>query len=283
LQQEYEKAPFRAKGKTFKQFAIEILGMQLYNKYMECAEYTDYEKADVYETLYNYGLDDNESGWTGMMIPWQKLIEKMADNVSIKYSQNVEQIMKTRDDHIIIKTEDGKTYECAKLIIATTVTTLRKLLPYHREYKSVEGQPFLRLYGKFDKESAEIMAREVPKMTIVLGPLKKMIPMGQGVYMIGYTDNEMAERVKDKLKNTEMNREFMCRLIEKSLGIRKNILKMRAMRDYYWQVGTHYYKPSIANFKSLSNPEPNIYVVGEMVSKKQGWVEGALESVETIL
>jgi hypothetical protein len=283
LTQEYEKAPFRAKGKTFKQFAIEILGIQLYNKYMECAEYTDYEKADVYETLYNYGLDDNESGWTGMMIPWQKLIEKMADDVSIKYSQNVSEIMKTRDDHIIIKTEEGHIYECAKLIIATTVTTLRKLLPYHREYKSVEGQPFLRLYGKFDKESAEIMAREVPKMTIVPGPLKKMIPMGQGVYMIGYTDNEMAERLKDKLKNTEMNREFMCRLIEKSLGIRKNMLKMKAMRDYYWPVGTHYYKPGIEKYNSLSNPEPNIYVVGEMVSKKQGWVEGALESVETIL
>jgi hypothetical protein len=156
-------------------------------------------------------------------------------------------------------------------------------LPYHREFKSVEGQPFLRLYGKFDKESGEIMAREVPKMTIVPGPLKKMIPMGQGVYMIGYTDNEMAERLKDKLKNTEMNREFMCRLIEKSLGIRKNMLKMKAMRDYYWPVGTHYYKPSISNYKSLNNPEPNIYVVGEMVSKKQGWVEGALESVDAIL
>ena len=160
---------------------------------------------------------------------------------------------------------------------------MRKLLPYHREYKSVEGQPFLRLYGKFDKESGEIMAREVPKMTIVPGPLKKMIPMGQGVYMIGYTDNEMAERLKDKLKNTEMNREFMSRLIEKSLGIRKNMLKMTAMRDYYWPVGTHYYKPSISNYKSLSNPDTNIYVVGEMVSKKQGWVEGALESVENIL
>jgi monoamine oxidase len=48
-------------------------------------------------------------------------------------------------------------------------------------------------------------------------------------------------------------------------------------------VGTHYYKPGIEKYNSLSNPEPNIYVVGEMVSKKQGWVEGALESVETIL
>jgi len=283
LKQEYERAPFKAKGKTFKQFAIEILGMQLYNKYMECAEYTDYEKADVHETLYNYGLDDNESGWTGMMIPWQKLIEKMANDVSIKYSQNVEQIIKTNHDHILIKTAQGHTYECAKLIIATTITSLRKLFPYHREYKSVEGQTFLRLYGKFDKESSEIMTKEVPKMTIVPGPLKKMIPMGQGVYMIGYTDNEMAERLKDKLKNTETNREFMCRLIEKSLGIRKNMLKMTAMRDYYWPVGTHYYKPGIEKYNSLSNPEPNIYVVGEMVSKKQGWVEGALESVEKLI
>ena len=44
-----------------------------------------------------------------MMIPWKKLIEKMADDVSIKYSQDVVEIMKTRDDHIIIKTEESKT------------------------------------------------------------------------------------------------------------------------------------------------------------------------------
>jgi hypothetical protein len=283
LRQEYEKAPFNFKGKTFKQFAIDILGIPVYNKYMECSEYTDYEKADVYETLYNYGLDDNESGWTGIMIPWKMLIDKMADEVAIRYSQDVEQIIKTRDDHVILKTKEGKTFECAQLILATTITSLRNLLPYNRGYKTIEGQPFLRLYGKFDKESAEIMAREVPKMTIVPGPLKKMIPMGQGVYMIGYTDNKMAESLKPKIENTELNREFMCRLIEKSLGIGRNTIKMTAMRDYYWPIGTHYYKPNFINHQLLQNPEPGIIVVGEVVSKKQGWVEGALESVDNVV
>jgi monoamine oxidase len=154
-------------------------------------------------------------------------------------------------------------------------------------YKEIEGQTFLRLYGKFDKQSAEIMSREVPKMIIVPGPLKKMIPMGEGVYMIAYTDNKSAELMKPVLTNTVENREFLCRMMEKALGIEKNTLKMTAMREYYWSVGTHYYKPRQYIDKpykeflqQLQHPMPGVTVVGEVVAENHGWVEGALESVE---
>jgi hypothetical protein len=49
---------------------------------------------------------------------------------------------------------------------------------------------------------------------------------------------------------------------------------------YYWDVGIHYYKPMVSTLNKLMNdlykPAPNIYVVGEMLSDKQGWVEGAI-------
>ena len=32
----------------------------------------------------------------------------------------------------------------------------------------------------------------------------------------------------------------------------------------------------------LINPYPNIYICGEIISKKQGWVEGAIQSVDNI-
>lgn len=186
-----------------------------------------------------------------------------------------------------METEDGHRYDCNEVIVASTITSLRKLFPKFSMYKEIEGQTFLRLYGKFDKQSAEIMSREVPKMIIVPGPLKKMIPMGEGVYMIAYTDNKSAELMKPVLTNTVENREFLCRMMEKALGIEKNTLKMTAMREYYWSVGTHYYKPRQYIDKpykeflqQLQHPMPGVTVVGEVVAENHGWVEGALESVE---
>jgi hypothetical protein len=48
----------------------------------------------------------------------------------------------------------------------------------------------------------------------------------------------------------------------------------------------HYYKPTDDLDKTihlLSNPAPNVYTIGEMVSYKQGWVEGCIESVNRTL
>jgi len=303
LRREFEKEPKRWQGKTFKQFAVSILGEKMYRNYTVCVGYTDYEKADVYETLYMYGLDDNESGWRGVMIPWHTLIEKMSRNIEIQHSRDVDRIVPIASDYFIVETDNNKKYECARVIIATTIPSLQKLLPRHKIYKTIEGQSFLRLYGKFDKKSAEIMNNEVPVTTVVSGPLQKIIPMGQGVYMIAYSDNKSAEYFKgcgdsvisdgcfeDRLANTMQNREFLCRLIEKSLGLEENVLKLIAIKDYYWKVGTHYFKPrqyvDIPYNKylyELQHPMPGINVVGEVVSATHGWVEGALESVENII
>jgi hypothetical protein len=287
LRQTFEKDPRKWQGKSFKQFAVAVLGEQAYNSYMVCAEYTDYEHADVYETLYMYGLEDNESGWKGVKIPWDILIDKMAKNVDIQYSRDVTRVLPIASDYFIVETEDERRYDCVKVVVASTITSLRKLFPRHGVYKEIEGQSFLRLYGKFDKRSAEIMSREVPKMTIVPGPLRKMIPMGQGVYMIAYTDNKSAEQMKEYLTNTLENREILCRMMEKALGIEAKTLKMTAIRDYYWPVGTHYYKPRqyvdepYGKFLvNAQHPMEGVTVVGEVVSKNHGWIEGALESVE---
>jgi len=43
------------------------------------------------------------------------------------------------------------------------------------------------------------------------------------------------------------------------------------------------YKSRNQFIKEAQNPAENILVVGEVVSRKQGWTEGALESVNNIL
>jgi len=296
----YKKYP-QYQDLTFKQFFIKMLGQKIYKQFKISAGYTDYENADLYETLYNYGMDDNKGGWTGLFVPWKQIVETLYDKIGskhFKFQQNVVQIEPTRENqnHCLfkIKTETGDTYWCNKVIVATTIDGIKKLVPdKHKVYQQIHGQPFLRLYGKFSKKSELIMQKYVPNYTIVPGPLQKIIPMDseKGVYMIAYSDNNNAIALKEHLKNTPDNRDLFCKLIEQSLGIPNNSLHLIAIKDFYWPIGTHYYEPLNKSqyktrdqfLKEAQHPEKGMLVVGEAVSRYQGWVEGALESVESVL
>lgn len=300
LKIQYKKHP-ELHNKTFKEFFIKIFGIDLYKQFLVSAGYTDYENADIYETLYNYGMDDNKGGWTALHIPWKKMVDKLYQVIGkehFKFSSDVTEIRKTQNNPCLfeVKTENNQVYYSNKVIVATTISGIKKLVPGASDknslYQQIHGQPFLRLYAKFDKKSTEIMKKYVPYYTIVPGPLQKLISMSsdKGVYMIAYSDNESAKILKDYLTNTPENRKLYCELIEKSLGIPDGSLKIIAIKDFYWPIGTHYYEPLKNNFKNrdeflheAQNPEKGILVLGEALSTYQGWTEGALESVENVL
>jgi hypothetical protein len=166
-------------------------------------------------------------------------------------------------------------------------------LPNHPIYNDIEGQPFLRLYAKFTKSSIPILKEYIKGFTFVPGPLQRIIPMdpNNGVYMIAYNDNKNAVALKNNLQNTQSNRHLYEVLLEKSLGIPENSLHIIAIKDYYWQIGTHYYKPLNKELYSsrekfihkAQHPEEGILMVGEAVSRNQGWTLGALESVKAVV
>ena len=292
------------KNKTFKEAFVQIFGEKLYKQFIISAGYTDYENADLVETLYNYGMDDNKGGWTGLHIPWKQMVEILYRKIGkqhFRFSSDVVSVKKIQEKPCLFEVtlENGIVYHSNKVIVATTISGIKKLVPGASDknslYQEIHGQPFLRLYGKFNKKSAEIMKKYVPNYTIVPGPLQKIIPMdaNKGVYMIAYSDNNNALLLKKYLENTAENRDLYCELIEQSLGIPSGTLELIAIKDYYWPIGTHYYEPfsavtshfkNRAQFvKAAQNPEKGMLVVGEVVSRYQGWTEGALESVKSAL
>lgn len=303
LKKEYNKNPDKYKKLTFKNFAIKILGDVKYKLFTIYAGYTDYEDADVYETLYNYRMDDNKSGWAMLYIPWKELVHRLCEYIgysNIKYSNNVTSITNINDVGepclFEIKTEEGNVYFSNKVIVATTISGILKLVPgasnSNSLFQQIHGQPFLRLYAKFDKKSSDILKKYVTNYTIVPGPLQKIIPMDsdKGVYMIAYSDNENAVMLKNYLKNTFQNRKLYEKLIEESLGLPKRSLYIIEIKEFYWTIGTHYYEPLRGPYKSRAefiycaqHPEKGMLVVGEVVSSYQGWSEGALESVDLVL
>jgi hypothetical protein len=282
-------------SKTFKQFAEPLLGCEIYKSFTICSGYTDYENEDVKEVLYNYGFSDNHPGWTSLIIPWKKLVQKLIDFIGTKNVKSLHKVVKIekvqdKSSITLFKTicETSQFYFSSKLIIATTITSLQKLLPNFSIYQQIKGQPFLRVYGKFTKESSNILKHFVPYQTIVPGPLHKIIPLKNDVYMIAYTDNEGATVLKDNIQNTLKNRKLFVNLLERSLGIEECTLDLIEIKGFYWPIGTHYYTP-LHGFKNrkgflytAQHPEKNLLVVGEMVSMNLGWTEGALESVEAI-
>jgi hypothetical protein len=199
-----------------------------------------------------------------------------------------------------ITTSNNKTYHANKVVVATTIQGIRKIVPGASSptsiYQNIKGQPFLIVYAKFDRTSTEIMKKYVQTFTVVQGPLQKLIPMDpdKGVYMVAYTDNQHAIALKSKgaLENTPEVREMYSKWIKKALGIPKDEvpLNITAIRDYYWSDGTHYYTPIHPTeyktrpdfIRKAQHPMPGMVVVGEVVSRDQGWVEGALESVDAV-
>uniref|UniRef100_A0A6C0ASF1 Amine oxidase domain-containing protein n=1 Tax=viral metagenome TaxID=1070528 RepID=A0A6C0ASF1_9ZZZZ len=298
LKQKYKKHP-ELHNKTFKQFFIQLFGEKMYKQFLISSGYTDFENADLYETIYNYGMDDNMGGWDGLHIQWKQIVDKLYHVIGkehFKFSCDVVKINRIKEENpclFEIITKNGVVFNSNKVIIATTISSIQKLVHVNSTlYQQIHGQPFLRLYGKFNKQSSEIMKKYVPNYTIVPGPLQKIIPMNskKGVYMIAYSDNSNAIILKNHLDNTPENRKLYCQLIEKSLGIPDGSLSLIAIKDYYWPIGTHYYKPLSKEFSNRSqfldkvqHPEKGMLVVGEAVSTYQGWTEGALESVKTVL
>jgi len=290
------------RNKTFKEYATSIIGCDLYNTFIKCAGYTDYENEDAYETLYNYGFDDNYEQWTGFSVPWKKLMEILSLNIGIEnihLNNIVTKINPKSNTEIFIHSKSGNKndiYLCEKVIMATTIESVLKLIPNASSknsiYNQIHGQPFIRLYGKFSKSSIPIMKKYVPNLTVVPGPLQKIIPMNpdEGIYMIAYNDNKASLYMKKFLQNNHENRSMLCTILELSLGIKPDSLKLTSMKDYYWDIGTHYFEPLREPFKNrmeflqkAQNPYENMIVVGELLSTNQGWVEGSLESVENVL
>jgi len=292
-----EKAVYeKYKGSTFAEFAEDLLGEEEYRGFSQCAGYTDYEKSDVSDVLKDYGFDDNTSPWIGFSVDWNAVIDALVNSVgekNIRTNQEVSKMVRRKDDAIEIYTKARSHYLCNRVIIASTIDTVKQLLPTKRSlYKEIHGQPFLRIYGKFTKPSAAIMAQYVPSQMVVQGPIHKIIPMNpkNGVFMVVYSDNAGATLLNKYRENTAKNRDILCRYLEIALGIPGNTLIMTDMRDFYWKIGTHYYSPMNGRYRNRAEfirqaqkPFPNVFVVGEMISRDQGWVRGCLDSVDKIL
>ena len=281
LKTEYETNTDIKKPLKFKTFATKILGAKMYKNFLINSGYHDYENEDAYSVLTDYHMEYNTSGWIGLSIPWDELINKLVnviDKKNIKLKSTVTKV-NTIDNEVHT---NNHLYTYKKLVVATTISSIEKLLKIPM-YKQIKSQPFLRIYAKINSEYIDIIKEKVPKMLIVSTLLYKIIPMNpnKGIYMIGYTDNNGAETLNKHIKD----KKYIEEMLAKSIDVPKIVIDK--LKHYYWKEGTHYFKPYKFNKIEFINkaqlPKNNIFIVGECISEDQGWTEGAITSVNNII
>ena len=291
LKREFKKCGKRYKKLTFKQFFFYVFGKRVktihlfYRLFIASTGFSDYENEDIRRTLYNYNMGDNT--WNGIKygINWNLLLDKLIK--AAKSTIKVDNITKFKIIGDKIYVFGNETYICDKLIIATAVDTLHKLIP---GYEYIKGQSFLRAYAKF--YPSPLLKNKMkgigdPTAIITNSPLQKIIPINikKGIYMISYADNKRADKLAPYIKNKKKNILYFEKLFNKTIFQNvgnKKLPKIKEIWGKYWKIGTHYFAPRIHFAKKIQQPYKNVFIVGEMISEHQGWTEGALDSVEKI-
>jgi hypothetical protein len=202
---------------------------------------------------------------------------------------------RTEDELFEITGQQGKkaeekpfTYVAKRVVIATcrcsydSFSVLNKL-PL---LKQLATSPLLRIYAKYPfNTDGKVWFDGLPK-TVTSGILRYVIPINPktGLIMISYTDGDDTKAWKD-LEDKELETAIQNEV--RHMFPEKDIPNPTYLQKHYWSGGCTYWLPGDYDISSAiqtaMNPAPNLYVVGESISKQQAWIEGALESAETLL
>jgi monoamine oxidase len=170
-----------------------------------------------------------------------------------------------------------------RVILATHVVALQKLLPSVPWTRYLTMEPLTRIYAQYPTPA---WFADIPKF-VTDSPLRYVIPMDptSGTIMISYTDAD------DTRWWRGLKGKALIRAIQSELHVvfpDRTIPDPIWMNAYEWSEGCTYWRPgdydpaTVAS--QLMNPSPNLYVCGESLSVgHQAWMEGALESAEALL
>ena len=211
-----------------------------------------------------------------------KIGNKIKTNHELKYISKINNIFE-------LTFQNGEKYLCHKLVLAMDSCALKKihyLKKYNNLLNSVICLPLLRIYQKYPLNSkGEVWFKDLGKI-VTTQKIRYIIPINeeQGIIMISYTDAKYSNYWKKHIDNNTLEEKLKEELDK--LFPNKKIPKPKWTKDYYWKYGACYWKPGFDSekvSKKVANLEDNLYICGSNYSKRQAWMEGALESSNHIL
>lgn len=214
----------------------------------------------------------------------------------LKNRHRVHDVYRGEDGLFVVQGDYGKKveakpflYKSHRVVIATCRCSLSdfSILKDTPLLKQVGTSALMRIYAVFPKHPRTHKAwfEDLPK-TITAGPLRYIIPINpkKGLIMISYTDGKDTDiwrPLEEKALKTAIMKEVRALFPDKQIPMPSYLAK------HDWTSGCSYWLPGNYDVEKASkeahNPEPGVYVCGESISLHQTWMEGALESAQTLL
>tara|TARA_Y100000389_G_C17331942_1_gene448565 strand:- start:228 stop:998 length:771 start_codon:yes stop_codon:yes gene_type:complete len=231
-----------------------------------------------------YGLKNGLSNLCELM---KKRIEKNGSKVCLR--SKVYYIKKNNSNFVVKYKKNNiiKNVNGFKIIFAIKPSQLKEfniLSPIFKHINSVYNAPLIRIYAKYD----EVWFKNINRTT-TNNILRQIIPISKenGLIMVSYTDGIDTKPFlnKNKLKNDKILRNIVKKNLQKLFPNIK-IPDPIYFKAHLWTIGCHHWLPKYNSTiiqKEIINPLENVYICGEGFSKKQAWIEGALESSNNVL
>ncbi len=289
IKKTYNKMPFeKIKNMSVSDFIIKYFSQNFFDQYKKYVEYTDFFDSSIESYIKYYNINDHKhSDYVIIYVDWMLLINTLIKYIKkynqIKINYEVTQINFDKDTNTYII---NNKYQAKNIIFATTIKSLSNIikkssLPININYNDYIGYvPFIRIYT-YHKNGHNINAQ---RYNIVNNKLHKVLLLNDKVLMVSYSDNVNALYWHKFINN---KKELINKLKISLKNIFNQDIEIDDIKIAFWEEGVHYYKPKSGLkvkeiIKKLNNPHENIYVCGEMLSTKQGWVEGAIQSANDI-
>lgn len=212
----------------------------------------------------------------------------------IKNNSRVIQVERDQNNNEICVFTHNQKYITHNVIFATKSSSLLHfpiLKPIFKEIKSVKAEPLLRIYAKYPKNKfGEIWFDKLNTIT-TNNILRQIIPINpsSGLVMISYTDGKDVEPFLTNETKKLKSDISLRKIIKKQLNFlfpTKDIPEPTFFYAYYWKEGCQYWKKGYNSdiiSKKMIHPLDNIYICGESFSKRQCWMEGALETAQAVI
>lgn len=190
-----------------------------------------------------------------------------------------------------VKTDTGRriTVHAERVVFATCRCTLGtfRILRDESFIRHLGTSPLLRIYAVYPPNAATGRVWFAgDSKTVVAGPLRFVIPINatKGLIMISYTDGADTEHWRT-LEGPALQREIQRHV--RAQWPDREIPEPTYLRKHYWGGGCTYWLPGDYDVEAEAahalNPQPGVYVCGESISAHhQAWIEGALETAETL-
>ncbi len=265
---------------SFQNFINLYFPNEFSQKFMDNALHLDWLDANVKTTIEEYPLDEilltknnkyyyiQNGGWRVLK---NKLLE-FINNEHIKINHELIKVIKHNDKFECIMKNGNKIY-CKKLIFTADISikNIEFIGINPNILKHIDSVNFIRVYSYHDKINFDYNI----KTTSILD---KIIPITPNVIMSCYSDNFKADMANQLVSDNNKNKlDNLHKLLTNSIG--DNMLsKPLDSVSAYWEHGIHYYKPNCILDQSEINKQ-GMFILGEMTSQNQGWVEGCISSI----